>query len=310
MRLALGAAVAAAVLFSTSESFLTSHAGNRLLRQPSCSSATATSRVARHARSHLSMAQRRPYVAGNWKMNPGDLASAIKLAEDVVAATKGLSNVDIGLTPPHPFVLPVARALKGSNVVVGAQNTYVEEKGAFTGAVSTTMLKSVGCQYALCGHSERRVIFREDNALINRKVLKVLNSGITAILCVGESKEEYEAGLNSEVCAVQLGKNLAGVTAEQLDKLVIAYEPVWAIGTGLSATPEIAQSVHKYIRSWLADKYGTDMAETIRIQYGGSVTPETVDDLMAQPDIDGALVGGASLDAEKFARICKFSGSS
>ncbi|KAG5191944.1 Triosephosphate isomerase [Tribonema minus] len=252
------------------------------------------------------MMARTPIITGNWKMNPGDMASAVQLAADVAAQTKGLEGVEVGIIPPYPFVPPVRDALKGSGITVGAQNAFVEDKGAFTGAVSTTMLLSVGCEYVLCGHSERRTIFKEDNALINSKVLKVLSKNMRPILCIGESKEEYESGLNKEVCAVQLGKNLAGVTAEQMKDVVIAYEPVWAIGTGLVATPEVAQSVHAYIRSWLAGKYGQAVADDVRIQYGGSVTPESVDDLMACPDIDGALVGGASLVADKFARICRF----
>jgi triosephosphate isomerase len=249
---------------------------------------------------------RTPIITGNWKMNPGDLNTALELARNVMEQTQGLKGVEVGVIPPFPFIVPVCQVLEKSHVSVGAQHVFVEDKGAFTGAVSGTMLSSVGCEYVLCGHSERRVIFQENNTLINLKVLKVLSKGMRPILCIGESKEEYESGLNRQVCAVQLGKNLADVTAEQMSNVVIAYEPVWAIGTGLTATPEIAQGVHSYIRSWLAGKYGNDVANSVRIQYGGSVTPESVDDLMACPDIDGALVGGASLIADKFARICRF----
>ncbi|CAM9346993.1 unnamed protein product [Chrysoparadoxa australica] len=252
------------------------------------------------------MAERKKVIAGNLKMNPTTAGEAIQLAKDVVAQTKGCGGVDIIMAPPHPFLLPVAEQLAGSDVKLAAQNCYIMESGAYTGAVSTSMIKSCGCEYVILGHSERRVIFKEDDETINEKVKKVLARGLTPILCIGESKDDYEAGLNKEICAVMLGKDLTDVSAEDAKRIIIAYEPVWAIGTGLTATPEIAQGVHAYIRSWLAEKYGKAIADEIRIQYGGSVTPETVDDLMACPDIDGALVGGASLVAEKFSRIVGF----
>lgn len=250
-----------------------------------------------------------PFIAGNWKMNPLDLDSAKALAKQVAELTTGTENVEVAVIPPHPFLVPVGEqvgSVAGNRVTVGAQNLYIENQGAFTGAVSTAMLASVGCTYVLCGHSERRSVFGDSDETVNRKVRKVLDAGLKPILCIGESKEEYEAGLNKEICAVQLGKDLAGVSAEEMDKIVIAYEPVWAIGTGLTATPADAQGVHAYVRSLLAEKYGDTVADGVRIQYGGSVTPETVDELMACPDIDGALVGGASLVADKFARIVGF----
>lgn len=259
---------------------------------------------------HMVAGGRTPFIAGNWKMNPLDLGSAKDLAKKVAEQTTGLTGVEVAVIPPHPFLVPVLEQVKsvsGSHVTVGAQNLYIENQGAFTGAVSTAMLSSVGCTYVLCGHSERRVVFGDSNETVNRKLRKVLDEGLKPILCIGESKEEYESGLNKEVCAVQLGKGLADVTPEEMAKIVIAYEPVWAIGTGLTATPEIAQGVHAHVRSLLAEKYGQGVADTVRIQYGGSVTPETVDELMACPDIDGALVGGASLVPEKFARIVGFS---
>ena len=181
-----------------------------------------------------------------------------------------------------------------------------ETAGALTGAVSANMLKSMGVQWALAGHSERRVIFGESDEYINGQCLKLIELGMSAMLCVGESEAEYEQNLAGAVCAVQLKKGLAGISAEQMDRVAIAYEPVWAIGTGKVATPEIAQNVHATCRSILADMYGADVADKVRILYGGSVSPETVDGLMAQPDIDGALVGGASLDAAKFGRIINF----
>ena len=252
------------------------------------------------------MAERTPIIAGNWKMNPVSVDGAIDLARDVAAATKGVEGVEVAIIPPHCFIDTVGNNIGDSSVTVGAQNCYVEAQGAFTGAISPLMLKSLGCEYVLCGHSERRVVFHDDDLYINKKVRTVLDHGLKPILCIGESQFEYEANLNKEICAVQLAKDLAGVTAEEMSRVVIAYEPVWAIGTGLTATPEIAQDVHAFIRSWIASTYGNDVAQATRIQYGGSVTPESVDELMACPDIDGALVGGASLVAEKFARIVGF----
>ena len=212
------------------------------------------------------------------------------------------------LIPPFIFLRDVSKAIEGSsqNVKLGAQNSYWEIKGAFTGATSAPMLKSVGTQYCLVGHSERRAIFNEQDGDFNQVVQRLLEQDITPILCIGETQEEYDLGLNQEVCSLQIKKDLKGISAEQARRIVIAYEPVWAIGTGLTATPEIAQSVHAAIRKSLTDSYGADVANDIRIQYGGSVTPESVDELMKMPDIDGALVGGASLVAEKFARIVKF----
>jgi len=262
----------------------------------------------RYAASKLSMVAdgRRPFIAGNWKMNPTSLEEAKTLAAKVAELTKENTEVEMAVFAPHPFIYPVAKELEGSNVVVGAETIFTEDKGAYTGAVSATMVKSMGGKWVLAGHSERRVLFNTDDDSVNRQVLKILNRGMGCILCIGESQAEYDAGLNQEICTVQLAKDLKDVTPEQMKNVVIAYEPVWAIGTGLTATPEIAQNVHASIRAWVAKKFGEQIAKETRIQYGGSVTPETVDELMACPDIDGALVGGASLDAEKFARICNF----
>ena len=179
-------------------------------------------------------------------------------------------------------------------------------QGAFTGAVSATMLKSIGVQWALAGHSERRTLFSETDEYINGQCLKLLDEGMAVMLCIGESLEEYEKDLAGAVCAVQLKKGLAGIPKENLDRVAIAYEPVWAIGTGKVATPETAQNVHSICRSIIADMYDQEAADNMRILYGGSVTPDSVDQLMAMPDIDGALVGGASLDAEKFSRIINY----
>lgn len=239
-----------------------------------------------------------------------DLTSAINLATEVVELTKTVdpSSVELAIIPPFPFLRDVKKIIENSpqKIKLGAQTCYFENKGAYTGAVSAPMLSSVGCQYTLVGHSERRKLFSELDGDINHIVERVQESGITPILCIGETKEEYELGLNEEICTLQLSKDLKGLKPEVVSKMVIAYEPVWAIGTGLSATPEIAQGVHYAIRKWLRRSYGDDVAEMVRIQYGGSVTPETVDELMRCPDIDGALVGGASLVAKSFARIAMF----
>jgi triosephosphate isomerase len=252
---------------------------------------------------------RKPLIAGNWKMNT-DLESATKLASDLVELTKDLNpdEVEVLVCPPFPFLTEVKKILDAGpqNIGLGAQNSFYENSGAFTGVTSAPMIKSVGAKYSLVGHSERRAIFNEVDGDINHVVERVLEAGITPVLCIGESLEEYELGLNEAVCTLQLSKDLKGLTKEQVASIVIAYEPVWAIGTGKVATPEIAQSVHAAIRGWLTRTYGDDVAQQVRIQYGGSVTPESVDELMRCPDIDGALVGGASLVAEKFARICKF----
>jgi len=261
------------------------------------------------SQNQMTLFARKPIIAGNWKCNT-DLDSAIKLAKDVLEMTKDVDSdkCEIALFPPFVFLRDVGQVIAGSpqDIKLGAQNSYWEDKGAYTGATSAPMLSSIGAQYCLVGHSERRCIFNELDGDINHIIERLLESNITPILCIGESKEEYDLGLNKEVCTLQIKKDLKGLSGEQVRKIVIAYEPVWAIGTGLTATPEIAQGVHAAIRGSLADSYGKAIADEIRIQYGGSVTPESVDELMKMPDIDGALVGGASLVADKFARIAKF----
>jgi triosephosphate isomerase len=219
----------------------------------------------------------------------------------------GAMCTEVVVFPPYPFLGSVVEDLADVGIGVGAQSVFAEaESGAFTGAVSTAMVESMGCEYVLCGHSERRTVFKDDDAAVNKKVLRVYEDGLKPVLCIGETKEEYEAGLCEDVCKVQLAKDLAGVSKEQAMDLVIAYEPVWAIGTGLVCPSDVAQSVHKTVRAFLAELYDQAVADAVRIQYGGSVTPESVDELMSMPDIDGCLVGGASLVAEKFARICNY----
>lgn len=228
------------------------------------------------------------------------------MASDIAASiTPESPDCDIALFVPYVF-LEAAMGATGGKLKIGAEGVCPEINGAFTGAVSASMLQSIGVDWALAGHSERRVLFGETDEYINGQCLKLMELGMNVMLCIGESEEEYEADLAGAVCAVQLKKGLCGITKEQMSRVVIAYEPIWAIGTGKVATPEIAQEVHKQCRSILAGMYGEDIAQSTRILYGGSVSPESVDGIMAKPDVDGALVGGASLDAAKFGRIINF----
>jgi len=251
----------------------------------------------------ISMMARTPLMAGNWKMNT-DLATAKQLAADVAASSAKAPGVNVAVCVPFPFLCPVSEVL--GDVALGAQDCYYEEAGAYTAAVSTGMLKSVGAQYVLSGHSERRATFGDSNEDVNKKTLKILADGMKCILCIGELKEERESGETFNVCDTQLTAGLKGVSAEMMKEIVIAYEPVWAIGTGLTATPEVAQETHAYIRSWFVDNYSQEVADNVIIQYGGSVSDANVDDLMACADIDGALVGGASLKADAFDAIINF----
>lgn len=260
-------------------------------------------------------ADRQPIMAGNWKMNPATEKDALDLATGL---TKKLGDetcpidddnpmcTEVVLFPPHPFLSKVNDVASEVGITIGAQSIYFEDKGAYTGSVAASMVASTGCEYILCGHSERRTVFNDNDDAINRKVLKVLSSGMKPILCIGETKEEYDLGIKNEVCALQLRKDLRGVTKEQMEGVVIAYEPVWAIGTGLVCGSEDANETHKFLRTVLEKMYDEDVAQATRIQYGGSVTPDSVDELMSMPEIDGCLVGGASLDAEKFGRIINF----
>lgn len=259
---------------------------------------------------------RQPIMAGNWKMNPATEADALNLAngfcalltelEDTCAVEEVEGCTEVVIFPPFPFISKVKDIVGKSGITVGAQQVYYENKGAFTGSVAASMVKSVGCEYVLCGHSERRSLFSDSDVNINLKVRKVLEFGMKPILCVGETQDEYDLGITQEVCAMQVSKDLAGVSKDDMDNVVIAYEPVWAIGTGLVCDAEAANDVHKFIRTILAKMYGEKVSQATRIQYGGSVTPDSVDGLMAMSDIDGCLVGGASLYADKFARIVNF----
>ena len=244
---------------------------------------------------------RKPFVAGNWKMNT--LAdSAAQLAGEL-AKNLPDGNVEVALCPPFVYLTTVKQALGSSPIKLGAQNAYFEPKGAFTGEISCQMLKDVGCDYVILGHSERRHILGETNELINKKLKAAINFQLKPILCLGELLEERDANQTEKVIQTQLEEGLIELDAKALENLVIAYEPVWAIGTGRTATPEQAQEVHKFIRNWLTQKFSPDFAENCTIQYGGSVKANNAADLMSQPDVDGALVGGASLKADEFVKI-------
>jgi triosephosphate isomerase len=247
---------------------------------------------------------RRPIIAGNWKMNKTvkETAELINALKDKVKDAK----CEVVVCPPFTSLSQAIELVKGSNLKVGAQNMYFEESGAFTGEVSPLMLKELGVEYVILGHSERRQYFKEDDELINKKVLAAYKYELTPILCVGETLEEREQDKTFDVINYQLEKGMKDLTEEQVSKLVIAYEPVWAIGTGKTATSEDANNVIKAIRNKVREMFGDRAAEEIRIQYGGSVKPSTIKEQMAQSDIDGALVGGASLKAEECAAIVNY----
>ncbi len=248
---------------------------------------------------------KRYLIAGNWKMNK-TTGEAIELAQKLVESLKDVNDRDILICPPFTALYSVYQVIKGTNIKLGAQDVFYENIGAFTGEISPIMLKDVGCEYVIIGHSERRHIIGETDELINKKIKAAINNGLKTILCVGELLEEREAGKTLEVVKTQLEKGLNGVSKEEMKNIVIAYEPVWAIGTGKTAKPEDAQEVHAYIRELLSKLYSKEIADETIIQYGGSVKASNIDSLMAMPDIDGALVGGASLVAEEFTRIVKF----
>ena len=246
---------------------------------------------------------RTPLVAGNWKMN-GDRAMAQSLCAGIVAGAAGIENVEIALCPPYTLLGVVGDAIEGSRCILGAQDMDINDNGAFTGQVSASMVNDCGCSAVILGHSERRTIYGETDALVARKVEKALAGGLTAILCVGETLEEREAGITAEVVSRQVQAVIDQVGIAGFSDIIIAYEPVWAIGTGLTATPDQAQDVHRAIREQLAAEDG-NIAEQTRILYGGSMKPDNAAELIAQPDIDGGLIGGASLKAEDFLGICR-----
>ena len=250
------------------------------------------------------MEKRRPIIIGNWKMNK-TVSEAVELATAIRNVLGSVPHLDVGIAPPFGALWPVAKRLEESRLILAAQTCHFEDSGAFTGEMSVPMLADVGCSHILAGHSERRQYFGEDDTVVNRKVLATLKHGLSVVLCVGEQLSERESNRTFEVVERQLLGGLAEVAPDALDRLVLAYEPVWAIGTGKVATTAQAQEVHGFLRSKLQEKYG-DLAQNIRIQYGGSVKPDNVSGLMAQPDIDGALVGGASLKADSFIALLKY----
>ena len=239
---------------------------------------------------------RKRIIAGNWKMNMTP-SEAVKLVEELKPLVVN-DDVDVVYCVPAIDIVPVVEAVKGTNVQVGAENFYIEDKGAYTGEISAPMLVDAGVKYVIIGHSERREYFKEDDAFLNKKVKKAIASGLTPILCCGETLEQREMGVTMDWIRLQIKSDLAGVAADDVKNLVIAYEPIWAIGTGKTATSDQAEEVCKGIRELIAEVYDTDTAEAVRIQYGGSMNAGNANELLAKPNIDGGLIGGASLKAE------------
>jgi len=249
------------------------------------------------------MSTRKQIIAGNWKMN-GTLSETANLINGLKQKLKSDTNKrDVIVCPPFTSLILARELIKDTSIKLGAQNVHHEDKGAFTGEVSAKMLKETGCDYVIIGHSERRAYFHEDDSFINKKVKKALETGLKVILCVGETLEKREQGVTKDVVKNQTSGSLDGISADELKNVIIAYEPVWAIGTGKTATPQQANEVHEYIRSLISQMYSSTAADAIIIQYGGSVKPDNAKELLDMPDIDGALVGGASLKADDFSGI-------
>lgn len=245
---------------------------------------------------------RKKVIAGNWKMNKTN-AEAVEMLTELKGLVKGIDNVGIIIGAPFTALSDAVKAVNGSNIAIAAENVYPKDSGAYTGEVSPIMLKSIGVEYVILGHSERREYFKENDEFINEKVKAVLAAGMLPILCIGEKLEEREAGKTGEVTETQIRGGLKDLTAEEAKKVIVAYEPVWAIGTGKTATPEMAQETHRQIRDVLVSMFGNKTAEDMIIQYGGSMKPDNAVELLAQKDIDGGLIGGASLKASSFAEI-------
>ena len=247
---------------------------------------------------------RTPFIAGNWKMNlsPNE---AQQLAADMVSALQDVEGVDIAIAPTFLALPSVIQTIQGSNIFASAQNCHQETSGAYTGEISTEMLRNAGCTYVIIGHSERRQYFKESNQLIGSKIRAAFDAGLLPIFCIGETLEEREAGQAFDVVKTQITEALEGLELDKLASITIAYEPVWAIGTGVTATPDQAQEVHAFIRELLKNQYSETVSTSVRIQYGGSVKPNNAVALLGQKDIDGALVGGASLKSDSFLAIAK-----
>ena len=248
--------------------------------------------------------KRKPMIAGNWKMHM-TTQEARDLVSGILQQTKDVNpeSVDILVAPPYTALMAVAELLNGTPVLLAGQNMHWEEKGAFTGEISPVMLKEVGCSHVIIGHSERRQYFGETNETVNKKLHAAFSHGLTPILCVGESLEQREANQTFTIIEEELKEGLNGLTTKQVRSMILAYEPIWAIGTGKTASPEQAEEVHAFIRGWLRKQVEEEAAEEIRILYGGSVKPENIEGLMAMENIDGGLVGGASLKADSFSQI-------
>ncbi|MFA5255915.1 MAG: triose-phosphate isomerase [Candidatus Omnitrophota bacterium] len=248
--------------------------------------------------------KRRIIIAGNWKMNK-DISGSIDLVNSIKRSLYDVEEVEIVVCPPFTSLSDVNEITMDTNIKLGAQDCYWEKEGAFTGEISVGMLKSAGCKYCIIGHSERRQFFGETNETVNKKLKVLLKEDIRPIVCVGEKLEDRKSGKTFDVIKDHVMNSLAGLSKEDILKTVIAYEPVWAIGTGVNATKEQAEEAHKYIRTLLGQMHGDEVAKSIRIQYGGSVKPENIKELITQEDVDGALVGGASLKADSFVQLVK-----
>jgi triosephosphate isomerase len=248
---------------------------------------------------------RLPFIAGNWKMNK-TVGEALDLVRQLKASISGVEGVEVAVAPPFTALYAVHKELEGSSIRLAAQNLFWEEKGAYTGEVSPPMLKELDCHYVILGHSERRQFFGETDETVNRKMKAALEQDLKVIFCIGETLKEREEGKTFLVIEGQVAGGLKDIGQEEMKRVVVAYEPVWAIGTGRTATPGQAEEVHRFIRQRLEKLYSEGIAEEVRIQYGGSVTPENVKGLMSQKNIDGALVGGASLKSDTFSKIVRF----
>lgn len=251
------------------------------------------------------MSKRRPLIAGNWKMYK-TCGESVKSAQQLKSLVDGVTHTEIMIAPTFSSLYPVFHAIKGSRINLGGQNLHWETEGAFTGEISGDMLKSAGCSFVIIGHSERRQYFGETDESVNKKIKAALACGLKPVFCIGESETERDSNLTFSVLDKQVQAGLKGYVSDDLSDLVLAYEPVWAIGTGKTATADQAQEVHTFLRASIAKQFDAPLAQSLRILYGGSVKPGNIAELMSMPDIDGALVGGASLDAETFSQIVKF----
>ncbi len=246
---------------------------------------------------------RRPIIGGNWKMNKGLPFEAVDMLKKLIPLVKNINNVDIVITPPYTALIPVIELTKNTNIMIGAQNMYFKEKGAFTGEISPIFLKELGCSYVILGHSERRDILKETDEIVNKKLKKALNFNLNPIVCIGEHLNERETNKTKEFIEKQFSLSFKDMSDEELRKTVIAYEPIWAIGTGRTATPEQAEEIHIFIRELITNVYNSKTAKAVRIQYGGSIKPSNAKDIFKKENIDGGLVGGASLKAKSFSDI-------